>query len=178
MKKTASALVLALAFSGSAMAADIVDDGLADPLAVEPAGDKEARGDRPRRRGRRGRGATGTERSRPATSRAEGPRLEGDEEEIDPHLLDSQLDSDLHEDEEGPTRHIKIPTWADAIGILVDVNAENHRRGADGGHPHQRRRGPSQDSRSSEPRNQGGRDSRNSNPPRRGRSRSTGSTPT
>lgn len=106
---------------------------------------------RSRRRGRRG------GRDRNDKERATESATPHDDD------VDLGLETDHVDDasEEAPTRHIKVPTWADAIAVLVEHNTENHRRGADGGHPRRRHhpQGP----------REGG---SSSSQPRRGRGRS------
>lgn len=106
---------------------------------------------RSRRRGRRG----GRDRNDKERTTESAAPLDDD--------VDLGLETDHVDDgsEEAPTRHIKVPTWADAIAVLVEHNTENHRRGADGGHPKRRHH-------SQGPREGGS----SSSQPRRGRGRS------
>ncbi len=151
-------------------------------------GDRAERGERPRTEGaeaparpeRSDRPERVERPERPERpERAERPERGRHERPSRPPAMvdDDALESPEHVEaidgeEAGPVRHIKIPTWADAIGVLVEVNAENHRRGADGGHPRQRRypQGPRNDQRGNDQR---GNDQRGNDRggPRRGRGR-------
>jgi hypothetical protein len=85
---------------------------------------------RPRRRRRRGRGGRGSS-DRPARAEsAEGARDEAfDEEESDESAHGEAFDhDDEDEDEEGPRgSHKNIPTWSEAIGVMVETNMQSRK---------------------------------------------------
>ncbi len=122
-----------------------------------PAGrDREEQGSRPRR-GRRGGSSSDSEKS--SDSRREAPpagrgrtsqgRVAGrpsDEEGIiEDDFDDISLGPDFDGEEDtdqGDGQHRSIPTWADSIQSLVEVNMENRKRGDNrGGTPRGRPRG-------------------------------------
>lgn len=119
------------------------------------AGRDSEQGPRPRRRGG---SSSGSERSsdsrREASStgrsRAEGGRLAGRpsdaegtiEEDFDDISLGSAFDGEEDDSDRGGGKHRSIPTWADSIQSLVEVNMENRKRGDNrGGAPRGRARG-------------------------------------
>lgn len=146
------------------------DDRLpeADRNGAEREGEDEPR--RRRRRRRRGRGGRNRDRDRaPADSQ---PRMDGEPPLEDDDVLDVDEESitreriraegiadDLeegHEDEGGEETHLMhrgIPTWEEAIGMIVNVNLEaraKHPHSPSSGHHHRGGRG----------RGRGGRDRR------------------
>ncbi len=70
------------------------------------------------------------------------------DEAVERTASDDDESIDLHDDEDGDTqaRHRKIPTWAEAIGILVELNQENHKKASSQFGGHRRRGGHSNDS--------------------------------
>jgi hypothetical protein len=93
---------------------------------------KEAEGgeERPRRRRRRGRGGRSSS-DRPARAEsADGARDEAfDEEESDESSQGESHDHDDEDgDEEGPRgSHKNIPTWSEAIGVMVETNMQSRK---------------------------------------------------
>jgi hypothetical protein len=98
--------------------------------AVDPAAD-ESPAARPRRRRRR----------RGSSSTSGAPRPDGDIRPAIDSTRDEDADfADPEDVDEGGVRrpHIKVPTWGEAMSILVEANMLNHQRTP----AHSRRRGP------------------------------------
>jgi hypothetical protein len=113
------------------------DEGAADRETEEPAGESS---DRPRRRSRRGRGGRGrtsdetreAAEKRPAVRNGRRPKKE--EKEVDEDDADDsddmaaipiEGDADGDDDDEGSSGrsvHKSIPSWSEAISVMVDTN--------------------------------------------------------
>ncbi|MEO8269374.1 MAG: hypothetical protein ABI557_06625 [Aureliella sp.] len=119
--------------------------------------DSEERGSRPRR-GRRGgssrdpdkssdsrREPSSTGRSRSAEARTPGRPSDEEgpiEDDFDDISLGPAFDGEEDDADHGDGQHRSIPTWADSIQSLVEVNMENRKRGDNrGGTPRGRPRG-------------------------------------
>ncbi|MBM4094084.1 MAG: hypothetical protein FJ276_32450 [Planctomycetes bacterium] len=152
--------------SGEGSAAE-VEDEVSDEAGDE-AGDEESRrkrrsrGRRRRRPSRREVRGVGDERERDAGARDHAVPPDRDSEDVyEEAFVDDEEDGDAGSDEaesleadgeqEGHAKHRKIPTWQEAISVIVSANMESrsrsgHARGGSGPRPkggHPRRRGSS-----------------------------------
>ncbi len=114
--------------------ADSPDEGVSEGEADAPADESSERPRRRRsRRGRGGRGQAASEtreavEERPAARngrRTKRPPVEDDEDDSADLAIPIEGDADGDEDDEGsPARavHKSIPSWSDAISVMVDTN--------------------------------------------------------
>jgi len=126
----------------------------------EPGSDET--GDRPRRRRKRrrrskGKPAAGTEKvARKPVARDDEDVEDEDDDLSDTQPLYSDLDDEEDGDEDGGTlaedRHKGIPTWSEAIAVIIQTNLESRERDTKYGRPRDRGRGGSSGHR---PRNSG-----------------------
>jgi hypothetical protein len=89
--------------------------------------------DRPRRRRRRRRGGAKSEASegRPSVAGRNGqsPEADGDEDDGEPALIGG-VDEDQEDDGDEDSKraaHKNIPTWAEAIGVMVETNMQSRK---------------------------------------------------
>lgn len=97
------------------------DSQPSDEPSDEPSNEGDESSRRPRRRRRRGRGSrTGSEPSHP-TSEESSIDTELDAQDLP---VEDEDESDLEGDER--PRHRSVPTWLDAITVVIDRNIESH----------------------------------------------------